>query len=837
MHASPSTAPSDDRTAGLSSAEAARRRARAGPNLLPRDAPRRWPRILAGVFGEPMLLLLLTAGIVYLLLGDPEEAIALLCSIAAVVGLAFYQALRSEHALQALRDLSSPRARVLRDGQAAMIAGADVVVGDLLLLEEGDRVAADALLQSAQDLLLDESLLTGESVPVARFASSSSGTRDAAMVRASTLVVRGRGTAVVTAIGDATAVGDIHAAMQRIRPKPSPMQREVRQAVLVFAALGIGASVLVVFLHARATGNWLQALLAGLTLAIANIPEEFPVVLAIFLALGAWRLARQRALVRRPPAIETLGAITVLCTDKTGTLTENRMAVAELVAGDATGAPSAVLAAPLSDLLQWAHRASPPHAIDPMERALGQAVSELAKRSAFEARRIRDYPFSQALAMSATLWLPTTAREAVVAGKGAPETMLQLCRVPENERRQALGEVERMARQGMRVIGVARATWEGAADAFPSTPRDFDWRWLGLIGFRDPLREGVREAVERATAAGINVLMLTGDHLETARAIASSAGIATNEEAVSASELDALDDAEYRRQVDRYRVFSRMQPQQKLRLVNALRDGGDIVAMTGDGVNDAPALMAAHVGIAMGARGTDVAREAASLVLLDDNFVTIVDAIASGRAIYDNIKRAIAYILAVHVPITGLALLPLLVGSPLILLPLHVVFLELIIDPASTLVFEREPADPGLMRRAPRPRTARLLDARAIASGLWLGAIAFLAVLIPWFAAAQARLAQGEIAATAFAALVSGNLALVRLNRAPADGGIRHRNRMFNIVSAGAAAMLFLILAAPPVARRFHFVLPPAWTVLLALGLPWLLLGAAAWLHRAMANR
>ncbi len=820
---------------GLASAEAALRHARMGPNLLPRDAPHRWPSILAEVLREPMLLLLFAAGAVYLLLGDVGEAIALLCSIVAVAGLAFSQSLRSEHALQALRELGSPRARVLRDGRAQTIPGIDVVVGDLLLLEEGDRVAADAVLQTAQDLMLDESLLTGESLPVARLPAAASAMQEAAMVRASTLVVRGRGSAVVTAIGAATAVGDIHAAMRGIRPKPSPIQREVRQAVMAFAALGIAASVLVVVLHVRASGDWLQALLAGLTLAIANIPEEFPVVLAVFLALGAWRLARQRALVRRAAAIETLGAITVLCTDKTGTLTENRMAVGELVAGDMAGEPGAVLPAPLRELLEWAHRASPPHAVDPMEGAIRDAVARLATPSPFDAQRVRDYPFAPSLPVSATLWQRAPGGPTVVAGKGAPETMLQLCGVTDGEAQRILEEVARMARGGMRVIGVAKGEWHGDPSAPPASADGFDWQWLGLAGLRDPLREGVPDAVARAASAGVRVVMLTGDHLATAQAIAAAAGIAAPGEAMLASGLDALDDEAYAQAIRRHRVFARMQPQQKMRLVDALRAQGEIVAMTGDGVNDAPALMAAHVGIAMGARGTDVAREAASMVLLDDDFVTIVDAIGTGRAIHDNLKRAIAYLLAVHVPITGLALLPLLLGAPLVLLPLHVVFLELIIDPASSLVFEREPADPGLMRRPPRPRNARLLDARSVASGLGLGALAFLAVAAVYFLAARAGLAQAQVAAAAFIALVSGNLALIRMNRATPRRAGRVRNPVFAVVSVGAVGMLLLVVAVPALGRWFHFAPPPAWEALLAFALPWLVIGAAGAFHRKAA--
>ncbi len=813
---------------GLSWAEARLRMQLGGRNVLPQDAPRSWPGILLRVLAEPMFLMLLAAASVYFLLGDAADAIALLCSVVAIVGRAFYQSLRSEHALQALRELGSPRARVLRDGRPAIIAGSDIVVGDVLLLEEGDRVAADGRLLHAQDLHLDESLLTGESVPVQRRAAAHAGdgpqADDPTMVRASTLVVRGRGRAEVTAIGTATAVGGIHASMRRQRPEPGPMQREMRRAVLVFAALGIAAAALVVVLHLRTHGSWVEALLAGLTLAMANIPEEFPVVLVVFLALGAWRLARQHALVRHPPAIGTLGEITVLCTDKTGTITRNQMVVAELVAPTGRGVPSPVLPPELRALLEWGDLASPAHPHDPMELAMRAAAGEQAYHRVRAGRRVREYPFSTALAASASAWQSGADATIHVAAKGSPETMLRLCACDPAMRARVHTDIEGLAARGLRVIAVARSRWEARPGAaLPSSLDGFQWTWLGLVALHDPLREGVTDAVARARSAGVRVLMLTGDHLATARAIATEAGIGGDEDgdAVLASELDALEGDAYLRRIARARVFARMRPEQKLRLVEALRANGEIVGMTGDGVNDAPSLMAADVGIAMGGRGTDVAREASELVLLDDDFVTVVDAIAAGRSIHDNIRRAVGYILAVHVPITGLALLPLALGAPLVLLPLHVVFLELIIDPASTLVFEREPPDPAVMRRPPRPASARLLDARALATGVWRGLLAFVAVAGIYLAATRLALPHAQAAAAAFIALVSGNVALIRAHHG------RARNPAIAIAAAAAAGLLALVVYLPAAARWFHFAPPPAHLALAALALPWAMLAGA----------
>nr|MBP8098112.1 HAD-IC family P-type ATPase [Arenimonas sp.] len=645
---------------GLSSTEAAERLARDGPNLLPQPEQRAWWAIILNILREPMLLMLLSATAIYLLLGDPGEAAVLGASVLIVIALTAYQEQKSERALQALRELSSPRARVLRDGEARLVAGRDVVVGDVVLVAEGDRVPADARVFEEWDLQVDESMLTGESVPV--HCTVSSGDDAQGLLHASTLVVRGRGAAEVVAIGAQTSVGRIGAQLGGIQAELTPLQREIRRVVALFALLSVASCLLMTGLYVATRGGWLDGLLAGVTLAMANLPEEFPIVLTVFLALGAWRMAQHKALVRRASAIEALGAITVLCTDKTGTLTENRMAVAKLApdAGSGSVPDSETLAE--RRLLETAVLACQPRSHDPMERALQElaAHSEELRVAVAGARHVREYPLSAECTAVAHAWSQAGRDGLVVACKGAPETVADLCGLAAERRAVVLAEVETMARGGLRVL--AAASWDGGADieasGLPDSIRDFRFRWLGLIGFADPLRSGVAEAVLEAQAAGIRLIMLTGDHLETARAIALQAGLAATSEVALGSELDDLDEQALAQRVCVVNVFARARPEHKLRLVNALKGSGDVVAMTGDGVNDAPALMAAHVGIAMGGRGTDVAREAASIVLLDDNFVTVVRAIHQGRSIYDNILRAVSYILAVHVPITGLALLP-----------------------------------------------------------------------------------------------------------------------------------------------------------------------------------
>lgn len=847
MHATtspPTTQPSaagHGPAAGLSSVEALRRQARQGPNVLPHSGSRSGLRIMRDVLVEPMLLLLAGAATIHLLLGDPVDAAMLGASVLLVIGLAVYQEYRSERALDALRELGAPRARVRRDGRSRSLPGRDIVVGDILLLSEGDRVAADARLlddgagANAQALRVDESLLTGESVAVQR----APGREGEDRVHAGSLVVGGHATAEVLAIGGDTAIGRIGASLQQVRAPRTPLQRQIHHAVVVFTALALAASTLVAALHFVLYRDGLQAALAGVTLAIANIPEEFPVMLSIFLALGAWRMARHRALVRRPPAIEALGAVTVLCADKTGTLTENRMAIAELIAGDErSGLGEEPLSPALRRLLECADAASADDVVDPMEAAVRAALRGAASAARPPgARRVAEYPLTRALLAVGHAWHLPGRTDIVVCCKGAPEAVALLCGLPPAECDAVLAGVAAMGRRGLRVLAVAGSAEGAGLYSPPASLRDCALEWRGLVAFADPLRTGVPEAVQEAAAAGIRVIMLTGDHPDTARAIATQAGIpgdtvATGDEVASAGQDGVVG------MLDRTHVFARIKPELKLALVTALQSSGQVVAMTGDGVNDAPALMAAHVGVAMGGRGTEVAREAASIVLLDDNFVTIVHAIRRGRIIYDNIVRAVRYILAVHVPITGLALLPLLFGQPLVLLPLHVVCLELIIDPASTLVFEREEGPPDIMRRPPRRPRQRLLTARLMLESLGQGGVALLAVLALYLLGQSQGLPAAQTGALAFVALVVGNLALIVTNRIGAGPAHwwRRRNPVFWIIVVSALLLLASVTCLPAPSHWFGFERPPAGPLVAALGLPPLVVGGAEWIRRSTSR-
>jgi Ca2+-transporting ATPase len=787
---------------GLSEAEAAARFAVDGPNELPSVRRRGLLNIALEVIREPMFLLLIAGAAIYALLGDMQEALVLLASVLVVFAITTYQERKTERALEALRDLSSPRALVMRSGRKLRIASREVVRGDILMLKEGDRVPADAVLLDCHDLKADESLLTGESVPVTkapwdrRAPFARPGGDDLPFVYSGSLLIQGLGVAEVTATGSHTEIGRIGRALQSIESESTPLQRETRIVVQRLAVMGVALAVLVALLHTWLRGSWLDGLLAGVTLAMAILPEEFPVVLTVFLALGAWRISQSRVLTRRVPAIETLGAATVLCVDKTGTLTMNHMVVAELAAGGTSvkiDAPDVPLPELYHGVLEYAALASEVNPFDPMERAL----LELGDRQIRERRNehaawqlVKEYPLSPQLLAHTHVWRRGGGVEYVVAVKGAPEAIAQLCRLDAQRWIVEEAQVQRMAASGLRVLGVAKARYSGATGTnWPQAQEDFDFEWLGLVGLADPVRPTVKAALADCYSAGIRVVMITGDYPVTAQAIARAIGLAPHETVTTGAALARMSNDELREHIDGVNIFARVAPEQKLRIVQALKARGEVVAMTGDGVNDAPALKAAHIGIAMGKRGTDVAREAASLVLLEDDFDSIVAAVRLGRRIYRNIRNAMSYLLAVHVPIAGMAFAPLLFGWPVVFFPVHIVFFEFVIDPACSVAFEADPVDDDVMRRPPRAPDEHLFDFGTVALALLQGAamLAMVAAVYGWVLARG--MGEAEARTMAFTTIVLGNLGLILANRS-------HQRTIFETLVTPNPALWWVIAAA-----------------------------------------
>jgi Ca2+-transporting ATPase len=822
---------------GLTLAEAARRLAADGPNALSKSERRTVFGLVLNVMKEPMFLLLLGAATLYLVLGDVQEGLTLLGFVLLVITITVVQEGRTERALEALRDLSAPRATVVRDGVIQTVAGLHVVRGDLVRLAEGDRVPADALLREGSTLTVDESLLTGESVSVSKQPDRAANTPappggdGTATLFAGTLVTSGRGLAEVVATGPRSEFGRIGASLAQLERGRSPLQREVDTVVRRMALVGAGLSLVLVLIRGLSGTPWLEAALSGVALAMALLPEEFPVVLTVFLAIGAWRLSRVRVLTRSVSAVETLGACEVLCTDKTGTLTQNRMAlrvllpaegevpaphpgphpriVANVVPGATFELTEATTALPeaVHALVEYGILASPRDPFDPMEKAfhaLGARALARTEHLHPDWTQAREFPLSPGLLAVTHLWRGDADARLVVATKGAPEAIFDLCHLSPETNARWRDEVRRLAERGLRVLAIAHSA--GAVTAEPVHPHEVDYVLSGLVGLEDPLRDDVRQAIATCQQAQLSVLVITGDHVDTARAIASKAGLEVGQ-VLTGPELDALDDEALRQRLAGTSVVARAVPAHKLRIVQALRASGRVVAMTGDGVNDAPALKAADIGIAMGQRGTDVAREAASLVLVDDAFGSIVHAVRLGRRIFDNLRKSVGYILAVHLPLAGLSLVPALLGWGVVLGPVHVVFLELIIDPACSIVFEAEPEEPDVMQRPPRGPGARLFTRDGVLWSLALGAAALLGSLgITAWARAEG-LSSPSQRTLAFVALVSGNLAILLASRTrgPFWQGLTRFNAALPVLLAATLLVLGLVTLVPALQGLFGF--------------------------------
>jgi Ca2+-transporting ATPase len=838
---------------GLTSREARERFAADGPNELPTAKPRNLVRQAWDVARQPMLLLLIAAGTVNFVLSEPLDGVMLMVSVVIVITISIYQEHRTEHALAALRDLSSPRALVVRDGRQRRIAGRDVVRGDVIRLAEGDRVPADATLVDCVNLTIDESALTGESVAVRKAATTreslddemgSPGGEATPWVFSGTLVVKGHGVAVVKATGAGTELGRIGVALRTIEPERTPLQREVDRIVRVIGTLGLGAAALIVIVYGSTRGDWLEGLLAGIAAAMALLPEEFPVVLTLFLALGAWRMSQRHVLTRRTPVIETLGSATAICVDKTGTLTMNQMTVSRLVVG---GTVHVLDEDPLPErfheIVEFGMLASPIDPFDPTDRAFKQ----LAERRLAHTEHlhedwvlVREYPLSEQLLALSHVWRSPEAADYVIAAKGAPEAIADLCHLRSDDQAALTENVELATAGGDRVLAVARARFS-AIDDLPTQQHDFEFELLGLVGLRDPVRPGVADAVADCARAGIRVVIITGDYPGTALAVAREIGLDVEAGCVTGPDVDAMSDDALARRMRTVNVFARMVPEQKLRLIRALEEAGEVVAMTGDGVNDAPALRAADIGIAMGGRGTDVARESAALVVTDDDFTSIAGGVQHGRGIFDNLRKAMSYIVAIHVPIFGMALIPVFVADwPLVLLPIQIALFELIIDPACSVVFEAEQVDPKIMEQRPRGLGEPMFGRHVLTIAVLQGVSVLVVVLAVYLWTVLGGRPDPVVRSITFTTLVVANLSLILVNRSWRLSTWRslreRRNPTLPWILGAAAGLLILLLAVPWLRKAFDFGPMSAADCVVAITAG---IGAVAWfeIYKARSHR
>ena len=789
-----------NRYKGITKQEALQRLELYGPNELQDDTQRGLLKISIETLKEPMVLLLLGIGAIYFFLGEVEEIISLLTFLILILGITIYQEKKTEKTLEALKKLSSPRAVVIREGQQQRIPGNEIVPGDLVILNEGDRVPADIKILNGGPLSIDESIITGESFPVDIGIKN-----DRPLALSGTLVIKGQALGEVLNTGQNTELGKIGKSLSLDKNNSTELQMTTRNLVKNLSYIVAALTAFIIIYYWVTRHQLLEGILVGLTLAMAILPNELPAVLLIFLALGAWRISKRNVLTRRVPAVEALGGITTLCTDKTGTLTQNKMEIRILW----NGLEEIVVSSDNYDLpeafhlvLEFGILASPLNPFDPMEKALqstGEHFLHDTEHLHPEWKLSKEYQISDELLAVSYAWKSAGNNQFIVGAKGATEAIIDLCHLPDSKSKEIKNQTNLMASRGLRVIGVAKSF----TPTLPKIQHDLNFEFLGLIGLEDPIRTDAKAAVEECQQAGINILMITGDHPITAMKIASELGLKNSAVALTGKDIEKMDDSDLQKNLKEVNIFCRMRPIDKQRIVSQLKKSGEIVAMTGDGVNDAPALRESDVGIAMGERGTDVAREAASIVLLDDNFSSIVAAIRIGRKTYNNLQEAFAYLLGIHIPITILSIVPVLFKLPLILLPVHIAFLHLIIEPACTTIFEARSGGPELMTVPPRKSGSAILSKSKLYESLIHGLIMTTTVIGVFAYALSKGLYSTDVRGITFTTLILSNLFLIFIMRGTKKKGEDQKLMLF--LSATTVIMLGIVLYIPFFRELFRF--------------------------------
>ncbi len=792
---------------GITTAEARVLQDKYGKNELTPQKRERFIKKAFHVICEPMFLLLIVAAIIYFILGEPRDGAIMLIFVLGIISIDIIQEWKTDKTLNALKDLSAPHIKVIRSGEEQIVASSDLVPGDLMLIYEDIKIPADGIIVKCNDLCVDESSLTGEAEGVWKINTGDAPNSDDYWRKdycyAGTLVTQGTAHVLVDKIGASTEYGKIGVNIATAPDEKTPLQKQTGSLVKLCAGIAAVLFALVgVFTYINipdhAFGDRLiESILSGITLAMAMIPEEFPVILTVFLSMGAWRLAKKNSLVRKLPSVETLGAVSVLCVDKTGTITMNQMTVQDTWAktGDE------------KSLITIMGMGCETDAYDPMEKAMLAYCEKnnITRDELFGGELITEYPFTNELKMMGHVWRKNG--KVIIAAKGSPERILTICALSDMEKAECEKKINELSSRGLRVIAVAAMNPQTDND-IPEKITDCSLTFLGLVGLADPPRESVKTDIAVCNKAGIRVVMITGDNGGTAASIAKQIGMKNYDHIITGDMLNNMTDEELREKVKEVSIFSRVVPEHKMRIVKAFRDNGEIVAMTGDGVNDAPALKYADIGIAMGKRGSEVSREAADLILMDDNFTTIVETVKDGRRIYDNIRKAVGYVFSIHIPIAFASLLaPVLGIAPvaLFLLPLHVVLLELIIDPTCSIVLERQPAERDIMERKPRDPKEKLLTPRILIKSVIQGLVIFAASFGTYLTVLAGNEANAPVARTmGLAIIMLSNLLLVQVNSSECDFTFRSVIRLakdkvmwgvniFTII--GLAAILYTPLA------------------------------------------
>lgn len=796
---------------GLLSEEVLKYREQYGKNSL--YSKRKHPfRFFYDVAKEPMMILLILACFIYFFTGEHEEGFLMLVSIGIVSGISIYQEIRSGNAIDALKQMTQPLIMVIRNGEKLSIPSEDLVVNDLIIVAEGEHIPADATILDSNDCSVNEAILTGESFPVEK-------NEKEPLIYAGTVMVSGLAHARVTAVGQSTRLGKLGESMEEIEKEKTPLQLQINLFVRRMAMFGGIAFLFVWAYNYIDSRDVVHGLLHGLTLAMAVLPEEIPVALSTFMALGAYRMIRHHVLTKHPQTVESLGSATVICVDKTGTLTENKMVLVEVYDQKKDIIVSLDNSQPdeeVKTILEYAILASEPVPFDPMEKAIREAF--LAHNPAVqptEFRMVHEYPLSGSLPMMTHIYDHPSGRK-VIACKGAPEGLLNHSTLSAAERTNVLSKVELLASKGYRILGVARATDESRS--WPGSQDDFVWQFLGLVVFSDPPRKNSAHVIESFYNAGIKVKIITGDFPATATSISAKVGIRNPERILTGHEIMAMKDEELPEAVEKVNVYARMLPEAKLRVIQALKKNGEVVAMTGDGVNDGPALKAAHIGVAMGKRGSEIARQAASLVLIDDNLSNMVTAIALGRKIYTNLKKAIQYIISIHIPLISIVTLPLILGwkFPNIFSPIHVIFLELIMGPTCSIAFENEPMEKDAMSLKPRKMSNTFFHWKELSLSIVQGLAITAGLMIVMYGSIHENQTEAVTRTLIFSTLVFANILLTLTGRSRTEtlyAGLRTRNNLIPLMILITLAIYVLSLNYQPLMNIFEFV-PVEWNAL-----------------------
>ncbi len=789
---------------GLSDAEVLSNREKFGSNIRVTENRNKFLHVLKDVVTEPLFVILVLTSVIYFILGEFSEGIIMLVALSFVAGISLFQENRSRNAVEALNKLATPLSKVIRNSLVTSISSDEIVLNDLIIVEDGDIVPADATIIKLNDFSVNESILTGESLPIFKELSD-----NRSFIFQGTQILSGSCIATVTAIGNQTAFGKIGVSLQNIESGKTPLQQQIKSFIRSMVSVGVVAFLVVWALNYYLSKDILQALLRGLTLAMSVLPEEIPVAFSTFMALGAYRLYKKKVIARSPHTVETLGAATVICVDKTGTITENSMQVALIYQfsnnkfydySNDTGEFNEVL-----NYALWASETSP---FDEMEKSIHQLYSKLAtsdERNEF--KMIREYPLSVTHPIMTHVF-NNKSGQLIIACKGSLEGILNQCILASDQKSEILKKAHGIASKGYRVLGVCKS--DLVFDQLPESQQDFKFEFLGIIAFNDPPKKNMRSILEQFYDAGIQVKMITGDYAATAIAIADQIGFRRGSELLTGEQIMKMDALVLREKVGGTNIFARMFPDAKLKVIEALKANNEVVAMTGDGVNDAPALKAAHIGIAMGQRGSEVAKNAASLILMDDDLFHMTEAVALGRRIYENLKKAIQYIISIHIPIILIVTLPLILFWKFsdIFSPIHVIVLELIMGPTCSIIYENEPMEANYMKKVPRKMNASFFSFKELSLSITQGLVITLACLGIGYFYMENNSNETLVRTTIYTTLIFSNLFLTLTNRSfyySIFTTLQYRNKLIPLILSVSLFILFLSIYSEPVQQLFRF--------------------------------